>query len=134
MKLRNTAGTTVSASGELARRLMARGWRQVGGAVAPTAPPPPVVAVEQVEPVQQSDGDDVGWQETSGMEVAVGDPPTDGVVTLAALGVPSGSAREVLDWVGDDPERASAALDAEQAKGDDARTTLMARLSRLAGR
>lgn len=30
--------------------------------------------------------------------------------------VPSGSAKEVLDWVGDDEARAQEALDAEQAK------------------
>lgn len=32
-----------------------------------------------------------------------------------AYGVPQGSAAEVLDWVGDDKDRAKAALEAEEA-------------------
>ena len=32
--------------------------------------------------------------------------------------VPSGSAKEVLDWVGDDKDRAQRAYDAEQAKDE----------------
>lgn len=38
--------------------------------------------------------------------------------------VPSGTAKEVLDWVGDDEDRARKALDAEEAKGEDARKGL----------
>jgi len=46
-------------------------------------------------------------------------------------GVPEGSARQVMEWVGSDPERAAMALDAEQAKGDNARSTLIASLQKL---
>lgn len=45
--------------------------------------------------------------------------------------VPDGSAKDVLDWVGDDPERAQAALDAEAAK-DKPRSTLQADLKKIA--
>lgn len=46
--------------------------------------------------------------------------------------VPQGTAIEVLDWVGADPSRAAAALAAEQGKGSDARTSLIAKLEKLA--
>lgn len=42
------------------------------------------------------------------------------------------TAKEVLAWVGDDPERAAEALDAEQAK-DSPRSTLVKQLEKLAG-
>jgi hypothetical protein len=64
------------------------------------------------------------------------DPDGPGVDTDGD-GVPEGSARQVLDWVqkgADDAEvhdRASMALELEQAKGDNARSTLMAHLSKL---
>jgi hypothetical protein len=45
--------------------------------------------------------------------------------------VPSGTAATVLDWVGDDPERAVRALDVENA-ADRPRTTLVAALEALA--
>lgn len=53
-------------------------------------------------------------------------PPADDAV-------PDGTAKDVLDWVGDDKERAAMALDLEQAKGDNARSTLVASLTKLAG-
>lgn len=40
--------------------------------------------------------------------------------------------KEVLEWVGDDAERAEQALEAEQSKGDDARVTLVEALEELA--
>lgn len=55
----------------------------------------------------------------------VADEPADGEV-------PQGNAEEVLAWVGDDPDRARLALDAEQAR-DKPRTTLAAKLTKLAG-
>jgi hypothetical protein len=45
--------------------------------------------------------------------------------------VPDGSASAVLEWVGTDKDRASRALEAEQAKGDQARKGLTADLSKL---
>lgn len=45
--------------------------------------------------------------------------------------VPDGTVAEVADWVGDDRDRARAALDGEQAKGDGARSTLVAALEKL---
>ena len=47
--------------------------------------------------------------------------------------VPDGTAIDVLDWVGVDKSRAAAALKAEKAKGGDARTSLVAKLEKLAG-
>lgn len=47
---------------------------------------------------------------------------------------PAGTTAVVLNWVGGDPARASAALEAELAAGDGARSTLIAALEKLAGR
>lgn len=57
----------------------------------------------------------------------------DGVVPgkKATPEVPTGSASEVLAWVGNDPDRAQAALDAERER-DAPRTTLTAGLERIA--
>ena len=46
-------------------------------------------------------------------------------------GVPEGTAAEILEWVGDDPQRARAALEAEQASSSP-RVTLVATLERKA--
>lgn len=46
-------------------------------------------------------------------------------------GVPTGSAKDLLAWVGEDTHRAVEALTAERAKGDDARTTVVAALTKL---
>lgn len=46
-------------------------------------------------------------------------------------GVPDGTVAQVLEWVGDDRDRAQAALDAEQGKGDSSRATLVAALTKL---
>mgnify|MGYP003617071901 CR=1 FL=1 len=43
--------------------------------------------------------------------------------------VPDGTAKEVMDWVGDDEDRAQQALDAEEAKGEDGRKGLKRDLS-----
>lgn len=43
------------------------------------------------------------------------------------------SIQKVLDYVGDDPARAGEALEAEQAKGEDARSTLVEKLQAIAG-
>lgn len=74
------------------------------------------------------------------------DVPQEDVARLLALGhieepdssvesdgvsVPEGSAKQVMEWVGTDPERAAMALDVEQAKGDNARSTLVAGLQKL---
>jgi hypothetical protein len=45
--------------------------------------------------------------------------------------VPTGTIDAVLAWVGDDTDRASRALTAEQAKGDKARKTLVEALTAL---
>lgn len=47
--------------------------------------------------------------------------------------VPDGTAAFVLVWVGDDPDRAARALEAEQAKGDAGRSGLMSALGKLTG-
>jgi hypothetical protein len=45
--------------------------------------------------------------------------------------VPSGTTKEVTDWVGDDKDRAQRALDAEEAKGDDGRVGLKRELNKV---
>jgi hypothetical protein len=45
--------------------------------------------------------------------------------------VPTGTIDDVLAWVGDDNDRAARALEAEQAKGDQARSTLVAKLTAM---
>lgn len=55
------------------------------------------------------------------------EPDPQPVDDQAAL---EGTVADVLDWVGDDPVRAQAALDAEKAK-DAPRSTLMASLEKL---
>jgi hypothetical protein len=47
--------------------------------------------------------------------------------------VPDGTVAAVLSWVGDDTDRARSALDAESAKGDRARKTLVDALTALTG-
>lgn len=51
-------------------------------------------------------------------------------VTAEPEAVPDGTAEAVLSWVDDDPERALAAWEAEQAR-DKPRTTLLAALEKL---
>lgn len=46
--------------------------------------------------------------------------------------VPDGTAAEILSWVNGDPQRIQAALEAERARGVDARSTLVAKLEKLA--
>lgn len=48
-----------------------------------------------------------------------------------AAEVPEGSVIEVEQWVSGDRARAEAALDVEEAKGDDARSTLVQALKRV---
>jgi hypothetical protein len=46
--------------------------------------------------------------------------------------VPAGTAVDILDWVGTDRVRAVAALAVEKSKGGEARTSLVAKLEKLA--
>ncbi|OLE21671.1 MAG: hypothetical protein AUG49_21430 [Catenulispora sp. 13_1_20CM_3_70_7] len=54
-------------------------------------------------------------------------------VDIDGDGVPDGTAKQIIEWVGEDPVRGKAALDAERAKGGSARTSLVAALEKLAG-
>lgn len=56
---------------------------------------------------------------------------TGGATPAVPDAVPDGKVAEVLAWVGDDKDRAAKALEAEQAKGDKARTTLTGPLEEL---
>lgn len=98
-------------------------------------PPAPIVpGPVSSDPDEQDEDESAAAAEALGVvhpdatevadEAAVEAPP--------AGDVPDGSISDVLDWVGDDPARARAALDAEQAKGDKARSTLVAKLETLA--
>lgn len=49
-----------------------------------------------------------------------------------ANAVPDGAVSAVLAWVGDDKDKAAKALEAEQAKGERARSTIVATLEKLA--
>lgn len=106
-------GTRMSVPDHMAVRYLGQGWAQASGHATIAASPASGAA----------DATPAG-----------SDAPPPGVVTLTGVQVPDGTATEVIDWVGDDRARARAALDAEQAKGDDARTTLVAKLSKLADR
>lgn len=61
-----------------------------------------------------------------GSESAASSASADGELDI------DGTAAYVLAWVGDDPERATEALEAEQAK-DKPRSTLVKQLEKLAG-
>lgn len=75
-----------------------------------------VSEVERLDrPTDNSDGDQIDGQ-------VAGDQSGE---------VPTGSAEEVLTWVGDDTDRARAALAAEQAASKP-RTTLVDKLTKLA--
>jgi hypothetical protein len=63
--------------------------------------------------------------------IQVDDDPDGPGVDLDGDGVPEGSAKQVLDWVAGDKDKATQALAAEQAKGDSARKGLLADLSKL---
>jgi hypothetical protein len=62
--------------------------------------------------------------------------PDEGVEGSPSSGsgdeVPDGTVAEVLEWVGDDSDRAVAALEAEEA-ADQPRTTLVAALEKVVG-
>lgn len=73
-------------------------------------------AVETEGAKAEPDGDEQQAQQSAGDDTDKSD-------------VPDGNVGEVLKWVGDDQARARRALEAEQAKGDDARSTLMAKLN-----
>jgi len=45
--------------------------------------------------------------------------------------VPAGSVAELTEWVGEDAGRAARALEAEQSKGEKARSSLVAHLTKL---
>jgi hypothetical protein len=57
--------------------------------------------------------------------------PEGPAVDLDGDGVPDGSVKQVIEWVGSDLDRAALALEAEQAKGDAARSTVVGPLSKL---
>lgn len=110
-------GTRMSVPDHMAARYLGKGWVQAGGITAAFNPPAPA-----------------GESTPGGRALTTPDEAPSGVVTLNRGLVPDGSAKDVIDWVGEDRDRARAALDAEQARGDDARTTLVAKLAKLAGR
>jgi len=64
------------------------------------------------------------------VEDGVVDAPDDRTVDHVLDGA---SIADVVAWVGEDPARACAALDVERAKGEKARSTLVAALEKLAG-
>jgi hypothetical protein len=64
-------------------------------------------------------------------EGAQAEPDEDAQASAPASDVPDGSVGEVLKWVGDDKARARAALEAETAKGDDGRSSLIGKLNGL---
>lgn len=82
------------------------------------------------------------WDDEDGDEVDVTELPAATIGEFAGHpSKPAGvahpgadaSVREINEWVGDDPERARVALDAEQGRGGDARSSLVSRLQSIAG-
>jgi hypothetical protein len=71
-----------------------------------------------------SNGKVVDYNPWEAEKLTVADAVEAGVVDV----VPDGSIAEVLDWVGDDPDRATLALEAELAK-ESPRSTLVDKLS-----
>lgn len=74
---------------------------------------------------EDEDSDPEPAVETEGLKA---EPPDDQPAAAAAEDVPEGSVGKVLEWVGDDPAKARAALEAENAK-DEPRATLVAKLN-----
>jgi hypothetical protein len=75
------------------------------------------------------------WKDLPGrpLEAVAVELPEDKVVPAAeSETVPDGTAKEVLEWVGDDSDRAVAALDAEEAR-DQPRSTLVTALEKVVG-
>lgn len=104
-------------------QLRAMGVEPVGedAPAEPTAETPAAEAAPQVE--------------AAGAEPADAETPDQADTEEPAVdlgGVPTGGAKEVLAWVGDDAGRARQALEVEQAR-DKPRTTLAAALTKLAG-
>lgn len=54
------------------------------------------------------------------------------VENIVVQNVPDGTVKEVKDWVGSDPEKAREALELEESRGEDARSTLVAYLEAIA--
>lgn len=96
------------------------------------------VASHEVVDVRQEAGwwhalhHDMASHEETWRQVAPADDPAEPVGDLDGDGVPDGNAKEVLDWVGEDRDRAGAALVAETAR-DKPRSTLVAALEKVAG-
>lgn len=86
---------------------------QIKGSVA-------VYLMDTAAPVKPIDDDAVAY--------AAGEPDAEPPAELDI----AGTANEILAWVNDDPERARQALEAEQAKGDAARSTLVKSLEKIA--
>lgn len=62
------------------------------------------------------------------------DPSDRRVYDESTNAVPKGSAKEVLDWVGDDKARAQQAIEAERARADGGRKGLSRSLEHKLGR
>lgn len=77
---------------------------------------------------QEVDGDIAAYLLNTGaaVELLDGDP----VDIVDELHI-DGKIEDVLAWVGDDTDRALAALEAEEAKGDKARPRLLAKLNEI---
>lgn len=94
------------------------------GRVVGAAPPVPITAVPPAAaPARPAPAGDLA---------PVSDPAPDPGLGAAAEPVPDGSEREVLAWVDGDPERAAAALRAEEAR-ETPRKGLLGKLQQLVG-
>lgn len=95
-------------------------------AEATEQPEPEPVEQPAAEPTPTETDDGTGGAETSTEQ-----QPAE-TETFEATDVVGRTIPRVLDAVGDDPTRAQAVLDLETARGDDARTTLVDALRRIA--
>lgn len=87
----------------------------------------------EVPPHEAKHESNVDWRpvETEDGSVLEDGEESGPAVDLDGDGVPDGTANQIMDWVGEDPARAAAALAAEEAKGDAARSSLITKLARL---
>jgi hypothetical protein len=78
------------------------------------------------------------WRHVPGHELAASAVAEEGPEEVAPVGdadgdgVPDGAVAEVLDWVGDDSDRAVRAIEAEEVR-EKPRTTLISALEKLIG-
>jgi len=89
----------------------------------------PGTPVVEERPADQANVEIVGGP--VGEQPADVSPADEGAGQAEQIDVANSKISDVMAWVGDDAERALAAFDAESARGDDARSTLLDQLTKI---